>query len=260
VQVFNAEKQEQEQFRHINRSYTQANLNSIFYYAVFFPVVDIIAAASLGLLVWWGAQDALREGGVSLGALVAFPIYLNMLFRPIRMLDDKFNTLQMGLVASERVFNILDTNEQIENTGTVKSAKLQGRVDFEHVWFAYNDEEWVIKDLSFSIMPGQTMAVVGSTGSGKSTIINILNRFYEIQKGEIRIDGIPLRDYNIEGIRGRVAIVLQDRKASISYVQRKLKIGYNRAARLLEDMEKAGLVSALTSSGQRDILVRGDAS
>lgn len=210
VQIFNNEASEMERFKRINREYTQANLDAILYYAVFFPVVDIIAAASLGLLVWWGAQDALREGGVSLGALVAFPIYLNMLFRPIRMLADKFNTLQMGLVASERVFNILDTNEQIENTGTVKSAKLQGRVDFEHVWFAYNDEEWVIKDLSFSIMPGQTMAVVGSTGSGKSTIINILNRFYEIQKGEIRIDGVPLRDYNIEGIRGRVAIVLQD--------------------------------------------------
>lgn len=210
VQIFNNEASEMERFKRINREYTQANLDAILYYAVFFPVVDIIAAASLGLLVWWGAQDALREGGVSLGALVAFPIYLNMLFRPIRMLADKFNTLQMGLVASERVFNILDTNEQIENTGTVKSAKLQGRVDFENVWFAYNDEEWVIKDLSFSIMPGQTMAVVGSTGSGKSTIINILNRFYEIQKGEIRIDGIPLRDYDIEGIRGRVAIVLQD--------------------------------------------------
>ena len=210
VQIFNAEKEEMKRFRKINREYTQANLNAILYYAVFFPVVDIIAAASLGLMVWWGAQDVIRAGGVTLGALVAFPIYLNMLFRPIRMLADKFNTLQMGLVAAERVFNVLDTDEQIEDKGTLKKEKLEGRVEFDSVWFAYIDEDWVIKDLNFTIEPGETMAIIGSTGSGKTTIINILNRFYEIQKGAIRIDGKPLPIYDLEALRKRIAIVLQD--------------------------------------------------
>lgn len=210
VQIFNAERNEMERFRTINREYTQANLDAILYYAIFFPVVDIIAAASLGLMVWWGAQDVIRAGGVTLGALVAFPIYLNMLFRPIRMLADKFNTLQMGLVAAERVFNVLDTDEQIEDQGSLKKEKLKGRVEFDRVWFAYIDEDWVIKDLNFTIEPGETMAIIGSTGSGKTTIINILNRFYEIQKGAIRIDGESLPMYDLEALRQRIAIVLQD--------------------------------------------------
>lgn len=210
VQIFNAERAEMKRFRKINREYTQANLDAILYYAVFFPVVDIIAAASLGLMVWWGAQDVIRAGGVTLGALVAFPIYLNMLFRPIRMLADKFNTLQMGLVAAERVFDVLDTDEQIEDKGTLKKEKLKGLVEFDKVWFAYIDEDWVLKDLSFTIEPGKTMAIIGSTGSGKTTIINILNRFYEIQKGAIRIDGEPLPVYDLEALRKRIAIVLQD--------------------------------------------------
>lgn len=210
VQVFNAERNEMERFREINREYTQANLNAILYYAIFFPVVDIIAAASLGLMVWWGAQDVIRAGGVTLGALVAFPIYLNMLFRPIRMLADKFNTLQMGLVAAERVFDVIDTDEQIEDQGDLKKDRLKGKIEFDKVWFAYNDEDWILKDLSFTINPGETMAIIGSTGSGKTTIINILNRFYEIQEGAIRIDGEALPMYDLEALRQRIAIVLQD--------------------------------------------------
>lgn len=209
VQIFNAEDQEMKKFRKINREYTQANLDSILYYAVFFPVVEIIAAASLGLMVWWGARHAL-EGGVTIGALVAFPIYLSMLFRPIRMLADKFNTLQMGLVASERVFNLLDRDDKIPNTGKVKTEKFKGSVEFKDVFFAYNEREWVLKGLSFRVEPGETLAIVGSTGSGKSTIINILNRFYEIQQGKIEIDGVELRDYEINALRRRIAIVLQD--------------------------------------------------
>lgn len=210
VQVFNAERSEMERFRTINKEYTQANLDAILYYAVFFPIVDIIAAASLGLMVWWGAQDVIQAGGVTLGALVAFPIYLNMLFRPIRMLADKFNTLQMGLVAAERVFDVIDTEEQIEDQGELKKAKLEGKVEFDQVWFAYNDEDWILKDLSFTINPGQTMAIIGSTGSGKTTITNILSRFYETQKGAIRIDGNEIPLYDLESLRQRIAIVLQD--------------------------------------------------
>lgn len=210
VQIFNAEKQEMEKFKKINREYTQANLDSILYYAIFFPVVEIISAFSLGLMVWWGAQDALRAGGVTLGALVAFPIFLDMLFRPIRTVANNFNTLQMGLVASERVFNVLDKDDQIENTGSIKPEKLEGKVGFEQVYFAYNAKDYVLKDLNFRIEPGETLAIVGSTGSGKTTIINILNRFYEIQKGSIRIDGVDIRDYELETLRRRIAIVLQD--------------------------------------------------
>ncbi len=209
VQIFNAEQQELDKFRKINRSYTQANLDSILYYAVFFPVVEVISAASLGLMVWWGARESLSDA-VSLGALVAFPLYLNMLFRPIRMLADKFNTLQMGLVAAERVFALLDRNKFIENSGTFEPEKIEGRVEFKNIWFAYNKEEWVLKDISFKIDAGETLALVGSTGSGKTSIISILNRLYETQKGSIEIDGVSIRDFELYALRSKMALVLQD--------------------------------------------------
>lgn len=209
VQIFNAEKQEMEKFKKINRSYTQANLDSILYYAVFFPVVELISAIALAILVWWGA-GAYLQGHVSFGALVAFPMYLSLMFRPMRMLADKFNTLQMGMVASERVFNVLDKQEYIENNGSISVEKLKGDVRFEHVSFAYIDEEYVLNDINFHIKPGETLAIVGATGSGKSTIINILNRFYEIQKGRILIDGTDAREFELSSLRERIAIVLQD--------------------------------------------------
>ncbi|PHI19646.1 antibiotic ABC transporter ATP-binding protein [Lewinellaceae bacterium SD302] len=210
VQIFNAEDKAARDFREINRAYTQANINAIHYYAIFFPVVDIISAASLALMVWWGAQDVARAGGVTLGVLVAFPLYLNMLFRPIRMLADKFNTLQMGLVAAERVFGILDRDDQIENQGSLTVDRLEGKLSFRDVWFAYVAKEWILKGLDFDLNPGETLAIVGSTGSGKTTIINVLNRFYEFQKGQILIDGEDIRDYELSALRGHIAMVLQD--------------------------------------------------
>ena len=209
VQIFNAEKQEGDKFKEINREYTQANLNSIFYYAVFFPVVEIISATALGLMVWWGARGVISET-VSLGALVAFPIYLNMLFRPIRMLADRFNTLQMGLIAAERVFKVIDRTEIIEDKGTLEPKEVDGKIEFSDVWFAYNAEEWILKDLSFKVNSGETLAIVGSTGSGKTTIINLLSRFYEIQKGDIKIDDKSIRDFTLDALRSRIAVVLQD--------------------------------------------------
>ncbi len=209
IQIFNTEAREMEKFRAINRKYTQANLDSILYYAVFYPVVELISAASLALMIWYGAGEAVRNE-VTLGALVAFPLFLSMLFRPIRMLADKFNTLQMGLVAAERVFSLLDQRDFIENKGAAKPEKLQGAVQFDQVWFAYNAKDYVLKDLSFDIRPGETLAIVGSTGSGKSTIINLLNRFYDIQKGHILVDGKDLREYDLFAFRRRIAIVLQD--------------------------------------------------
>ena len=209
VQIFNAEKQEASKFKEINREYTQANLDAIFYYAVFFPVVELISAVSLALMVWLGARAFISDD-VSFGALVAFPIYLNLMFRPVRLLADKFNSLQMGLVAAERVKNILDKDAFIENKGEKIVEKLEGNIEFDDVSFAYDEENFVLNNISFEIKAGETLAIVGSTGSGKSSIINILNRFYEIQKGKILIDGVDVRSYELDSLRRRISIVLQD--------------------------------------------------
>jgi len=209
VQIFNAEEQEMNKFKQINRDYTQANLDSILYYAIFFPVVELISALSLALMIWLGARSYLSDD-VTFGALVAFPIYLNLLFRPVRMLADKFNSLQMGLVAAERVKKVLDSQQNIENDGEIVAKKLNGEVVFDNVSFAYDNENFVLHDISFELKPGETLAIVGSTGSGKSTIINILNRFYEIQKGKITIDGVDIKDYELLSLRERISMVLQD--------------------------------------------------
>jgi ATP-binding cassette subfamily B protein len=209
VQIFNAEEQEMDKFKKINREYTQANLNSILYYAIFFPFVEIISAASLGLMVWYGARGVLDQS-VTPGMLIAFPIYISMLFRPIRFIADKFNTLQMGLVAAERVFNVLDTREFIPNEGTQKPERLEGAIAFEDVHFSYETGTPVLRGVTFDVQPGHTLAIVGSTGSGKSTIINLINRFYDIQSGKILIDGHEIRSYDLYALRKRIAIVLQD--------------------------------------------------
>ena len=209
VQIFNAEAQERDKFKEINRAYTGANLKAIFAYAVFFPFVEIISAAALGLMVWYGARGVI-ENHITLGVLVAFPVYLNMLFRPIRMLADKFNTLQMGMVAAERVFNLLDDTTFIEKNGTKKADILRGDVAFNKVDFSYDNENYVLKNVNFKLKNGETLAIVGSTGSGKTTITSVLNRFYEIQGGSITIDGTDIREFDLNSLRSRVAVVLQD--------------------------------------------------
>ncbi len=209
VQIFNKEKQEIEKFDEINSKYKQANLDSIFYYAVFYPVVEIISALSLALMIWWGAGAYIQDQ-VSFGALVAFQVYLSMLFRPLRMLADSFNTLQMGLVAADRVFKVIDTNDQISDVGSIAVENFEGAVEFDQVRFSYDGKTDVLKDLSFKIPKNNTLAIVGSTGSGKSTIINTLNRFYEISDGSIKVDGIDVREYRLDSLRNRMATVLQD--------------------------------------------------
>jgi ATP-binding cassette, subfamily B, multidrug efflux pump len=209
VQIFNAEVQERAKFKEINRAYTGANLKAIFAYAVFFPFVEIISAAALGLMVWYGARGVI-QGEVTMGLLVAFPVYLNMLFRPIRMLADKFNTLQMGMVAAERVFVLLDDTTYLEKNGSKKADVLRGAVAFKNVDFSYDNENYVLKNVSFELNHGETLAIVGSTGSGKTTITSVLNRFYEIQKGVISIDGVDIKDYDLQSLRNKIAVVLQD--------------------------------------------------
>ena len=209
VQIFHVEMASMRRFKKINREYTKANLDSVLYYAVFYPVVEIISAASLGLMVWWGAKGVIGES-VSMGALIAFPIYLNMLFNPIRILADKFNTLQMGLVAADRVFALLDNHSDQEISGPLIPHKLKGEVRFNKVNFAYQGEDWVLKNVNFQIKPGQTLAIVGATGSGKTSIISLINRYYIHQSGQITIDGIDIKDYQLQALRRRIALVLQD--------------------------------------------------
>lgn len=209
VQIFNAEDQEYENFKMINKDHRGAQVRSVWYYSIFFPVVEIIIAFATALMVWRGAHSVL-QGHATLGDINAFILYLSILFRPLRMLADKFNTLQMGVVSSDRIFKILDTREHIENTGKYAPDKVAGKIDFKQVWFAYKDNDWVLRDVSFQIKPGETLAIVGATGAGKTSIINILNRFYEIQQGDILIDGYSVKSYELSCLRTRTGMVLQD--------------------------------------------------
>lgn len=209
VQAFSAENREFGKFRNINKDHRKANIDAIFAYSVFFPIVEIILAISLGLMVWWGSNKVLNYE-VTQGVMIAFIMYLNMLFRPLRILADKFNTLQMGMVASERVFKVLDSEDAIADHGTHMAEGMKGEIAFEHVSFGYVPDRYVLHDISFHAKPGQTIALVGHTGSGKTTIISILNRLYEIQKGRITIDGVPLQDYRLSELRSRIGVVLQD--------------------------------------------------
>jgi len=210
TQIFNREKEEMKKFEKINALHRDANIQSVWYYSIFFPVVEILSAISIGLIVWWGTHGVMKDS-VSFGDLVAFIMYINLLFRPIRELADKFNTLQMGMVSSERIFKLMDQKEEEPvSENIVKTEITKGEIIFENVWFAYQEEEWILKNVSFHVKPGMTLALVGATGAGKSTIINLLNRFYEIKKGRILIDGTDIRDYPLEHLRKNVAVVLQD--------------------------------------------------
>jgi ATP-binding cassette, subfamily B, multidrug efflux pump len=212
VQIFGSEKREFEKFREINDEHKHANLRSVLYYSVYYPVAEIIAAAGIGLLVWYGAKGVINyeETGVTIGKLIAFIMYIQMFFRPIRMIADRYNTLQMGIVSSSRIMNLLDEEEHVQKNGAHKPDHLKGEVSFEHVWFAYNEPDYVLKDITLHIRAGQTIALVGATGAGKSSIINLLNRFYEINRGTITVDGINLNDYDLGTLRRNIGVVLQD--------------------------------------------------
>ena len=212
VQIFGSEKREFEKFRQINEEHKHANMRSVLYYSVYFPVAEIIAAAGIGLLVWYGAKGVIltETTGITIGKLIAFIMYIQMFFRPIRMIADRYNTLQMGIVSSSRILNLLDDNEHIQSNGNYKPEHVKGDIEFQNVWFAYNGEQYVLKDVNLSIKQGETVALVGATGAGKSSIINLLNRFYEINKGTIKVDGVDIKEYDLGTLRKNIGVVLQD--------------------------------------------------
>jgi len=214
VQSFAVEDKEFEKFKHINREHRNANIKAIFAYSVFFPIVEIVLALSSALIIWWVANRAIAfSGGTPVnfsGKIVSFVLFMNQIFRPLRVIADKFNVLQMGMVAAERVFKVLDNTDVTQNTGKHAPDTIQGKIDFKHVWFAYIDEQYVLKDINFSINAGETVAIVGHTGSGKTSIASLMNRLYHIQKGSILIDDVKIEDYSTQALRKHIGVVLQD--------------------------------------------------
>lgn len=214
VQAFAAEQREFDKFKQINKEHRNANIKAIFAYSVFFPVVEIVLAVSTSLLVWWAATHAMQLEGKAaedlIGKMISFYLCLNLLFRPLRVIADKFNVLQMGMVASERVFKVLDNDDVIKKEGSYAPAHVRGKLEFSNVSFAYVDDRYVLKNISFIAEPGETVAIVGHTGSGKTTIISLLNRLYHIQKGVITIDDVNIEEYKLDELRKNVGVVLQD--------------------------------------------------
>lgn len=209
VQIFGNEEKEYKRFKDINETHLKANLKAVLYYSIYFPVMELFTSIGLGLLIWYGSNQLFSEE-VTLGVLVAFIMYLQLFFRPIRSIADRFNTLQMGVVSSKRIFDLLDRNEEIDSNEKLKEIQLNGDVEFKDVWFAYNDEEYVLKNISFKINSGESVGFVGSTGSGKTSIINLINRFYDFQKGTILVDGNDIKDYNLSSLRSNLGMVSQD--------------------------------------------------
>ena len=210
VQIFTREKTEYREFKEINEKHKKAWVKTVWYNSIFFPIAEMASSVSIGLVVWYGGLNAAEGGIITLGVIVAFIELSQMLFRPLRQIADKFNTLQMGMVAARRVFDVLDTNSRIEDTGTLLLDEANGAIEFKKVRFSYIENEEVIKGISFTVNQGETVAIVGATGAGKSTIINLLSRFYEIDSGEIFINNIAINDYTLKSLRSHIAVVLQD--------------------------------------------------
>ena len=210
VQIFARESKEYESFKKINKNHLESNLKAVLYYSLYFPAMEFFTALGMGLMIWYGSNQIL-EDEISLGILIAFIMYLQMFFRPIRMIADRFNVLQMGVVSSIRIFKLLDNQEIIVNNDKLKiENNISGKLEFKNLWFAYNKKDYVLRNINFKINPGNVLAIVGSTGSGKTSIINLINRFYEFNKGEIYLDENKLRDYNLNELRQVIGYVPQD--------------------------------------------------
>lgn len=209
VQLFHREAREKEKFEAINKEHKKANIASIWAFSIFFPIVELLSAGSIALLLWFGVQGVIDES-ITLGDILSIILFVFMLYRPIRQLADRFNVLQMGIVNSERVFKLFDSQEFISDEGKRTDVNFTGSIEFKNIWFAYKDEDWVLKDVSFEVKEGETVAFVGATGAGKSSVINLLSRFYEYQKGSIHVDGIDLKEIQLKAVRENIAVVLQD--------------------------------------------------
>lgn len=210
VQLFTREKEEYKKFKEINDKHRKAWVRTVWYNSIFFPIAEMATSITIGLIVWFGGLRAVADDGITLGVIIAFIELSQLLFRPLRQIADKFNTLQMGMVAANRVFGILDTESSISDLGTTEVDSLKGDIEFKDVRFSYTGDEEVLKGISFKANAGETVAIVGATGAGKSTVINLLNRFYEINEGKILIDGIDIKDISLESLRNQIAVVLQD--------------------------------------------------
>lgn len=260
VQIFNAEKIEYTKFLKINEVHRDANIRSIWAYSVYYPVADVILAGGTGLIVWFGSKQILHHD-MTLGTLTAFIMFMNLFFRPIRFLADRFNTLQMGIVSTERILKLLDSEDYSVNDGNIK-VDLQGDVKFENVWFAYNDEEYVLKDISFHVKHGETIALVGATGAGKSSTVNLLSRFYDINKGKILIDNIDLQEYELDSLRRQIGVVLQDVFLFSDTIENNITLGDKRITReqVVEAAELVGaheFIERLPNSYDYNVMERG---
>jgi len=208
-QIFGREQRELNQFKALNETHQNASIKSVQYYSLYFPLLGIINSVSISLLVWYGAKDVIH-GMVTLGQLVAFLMYINLFFRPLYFIADRFNTLQMGIVSTDRIMQLLENGEQVDNIGTYRPKHLQGAIVFKNVWFAYEAKDYVLQDISFQIEAQKSLAIVGATGAGKSTLVNLLERFYDAQKGVITIDGVNIMEYELQTLREHIGLVLQD--------------------------------------------------
>ncbi|NOX66348.1 MAG: ABC transporter ATP-binding protein, partial [Chlorobi bacterium] len=210
IQIFSKEKDEKSKFAEINAGHRKANIDSIFYYAIFYPIVEILSSFAVALIIWYGGGNVIQSS-MTIGVLFAFIQYTEMFFRPIRDLSEKYNIMQTAMASSERIFKLLDNDTFIDDPAVPKILeKFEGSVEFKNVWFAYNSDDYVLKDISFKVNAGETVAIVGATGAGKSSIINLLNRFYDVNKGEILVDGVNLKSITKEDLRSHISIVLQD--------------------------------------------------
>lgn len=248
VQLFGRETQEYRKFQAINREHRKAHIRGVLAYSIFFPVVEILSAVSLAFLVWWGVKDVLA-GHATLGDIFAYILFINMLFRPIRQLADRFNVLQMGMVGSDRVFKVLDTEATTPDSGTRSTAHLQGHIEFKDVWFAYEDENYVLKEISFEAKAGEMIALVGATGSGKSSTINLLSRAYEFQRGNILLDGHDINSYALAGLRRSIGVVLQDVFLFSDTVHNNITLGDPTISR-------ADVIAAAKVVGAHDFILR----
>jgi ATP-binding cassette subfamily B multidrug efflux pump len=261
VQIFSSEDNEYKKFKDLNETHKAANIKSILYYSIYYPVADVIAAGATGMVVWFGAKQIL-ETEVTMGTVTAFVIFINLFFKPIRQLADRFNTLQMGIVSTDRILKLLDSEEYTVNNGTYRPESVKGKVEFKDVWFAYNEEEYVLKNINFKVEEGETIAFVGATGAGKSSIINLLTRLYDINKGQVLIDEVDVDAYDLQVLRSHVGVVLQDVFLFSDTIENNIRLGNSSITheKVVEAAKMVGVhdfIERLPGAYQYNVMERG---